>query len=85
MKNKTKILDEIIESPQLLEIGRKAVEDVLIKWRNDRLSEPFRGNGLVCRESDGKDSHIIRFGTETALRIGLKAIKGALNEPNTTT
>ena len=67
-------LKEIINNKHLLEIGRKAVEDVLVEWRDARLSEFPRGNGLVIRERDGKDSSIIRFGPETALRIGLKAI-----------
>ena len=68
-------------SDELLEIGRKAIEDVLIKWRNRRLCEFTRSNGLVIREKDGGDSSIIRFGPETALRIGLKAIlKAKLKE-----
>lgn len=59
---------------KLLEIGRKAIEDALIDWRDNRLSEFTRGNGLVVREKDGKDSSIIRFGPETALKIGMKAM-----------
>lgn len=61
-------------SDELLEIGRKAIEDVLVDWRDNRLSMFNRGNGLVIREKDGRDSSIIRFGPETALRIGMKAI-----------
>ena len=61
-------------SDELLEIGRKAIEDVLIEWRDSRLSEFTRGNGVVIREKDGKDSNIIRFGPETALKIGIKAM-----------
>jgi len=64
---------------ELLEIGRKAIEDVLIEWREGRLSELNRGNGLVVREKDGRDSSIIRFGPETALKIGLKAMGQALS------
>ena len=71
-------LQEIIDSKELLEIGRKAIEDVLVDWRDSRLSEFMRGNGLVIREKDGQNSHIIRFGPETALRIGLKAIAAEL-------
>lgn len=71
---------EVVLSKEMLEIGRKAIEDVLIDWRDNRLSEFNRGNGLVIREKDGSDSDIIRFGPETALKIGcqaiLKAIKG---------
>ncbi len=68
----------IEEDNGLLEAGRKAIEDTLVEWRDNRLSEFNRGNGLVIREKDGQDSHIIRFGPETALRIGLKAIRQAL-------
>jgi hypothetical protein len=60
-----------------LEIGRKAVEDVLIEWRDERLSALGRNNGLVIRERDGRDSSIIRLTIEDALRIGLKAIAKA--------
>lgn len=66
---------EVMEpSDELLEIGRKAIEDVLVDWRDNRMSEFNRGNGLVIREEDGRDSNIIRFGPETALKIGLKAM-----------
>jgi len=59
---------------ELLEVGRKAVEDVLVDFRDSRICFPFRGNGLVIREKDGKDSSMIRLGTEDALRIGIKAM-----------
>lgn len=59
-----------------LEIGRKAVEDLLIEWRDSRLSE-LRNNGLVIKEKDGTASSIIRFGTETALKVGIKAMLAA--------
>ena len=64
----------------LVEFGRKAMEDELVEWRNSRRSMFNRGNGLVIREKDGKDSDVIRFGPETALKIGLKAISGALKQ-----
>lgn len=67
-------INEIAENEDLLEIGRKAIEETLLEWRDSRLSEFTRGNGLVIREKDGSDSSIIRFGPETALSIGLKAI-----------
>lgn len=67
-------LDQIAKDDDLLEIGRRAVEQTLIEWRDSRLSELTRGNGLVIREMDGSDSYIIRFGPETCLKIGLKAI-----------
>lgn len=64
----------LAENNALLEVGRKAIEDVLLEWRDCRISTPFRGNGLVCREKDGKESSIIRMGPEDGLRIGLRAI-----------
>ena len=74
------MLDKIINSPELLEIGRKAIEDVLVDFRDNRISEPFRGNGLVIREKNSELSYVIRFGPETALSIGLKAIKEYLKK-----
>ena len=73
-------IKEIANNNELLEIGRAAVEKVLIEWRDSRLSEPFRGNGLVIREQDGRESATIRFGPETCLMIGLKAIAAHLME-----
>jgi hypothetical protein len=73
-------LNELAENKKLLEVGRKAVEDELIEWRDNRLSEFTRGNGLVVREKNGDASSTIRFGTETALRIALKAIAKYLKE-----
>jgi hypothetical protein len=58
----------------LLEVARQAIEDALVDWRDDRLSELGRNNGLVIKERDGTSSDVIRFGAETAMRIGLKAI-----------
>lgn len=72
----------VAENEELLEIGRQAIEQRLVEWRDDRLSTPLRGNGLVIKEKDGSDSSIIRFGPETALKIGLKAIHNHLKEKN---
>jgi len=77
------ILEEIIDSPELLEIGRRAIEDSLVEFRDDRISEFNRGNGFVVREKDGKSSNVIRFGPETGLRIALKAIGKHLESNNT--
>lgn len=67
-------LKELADNGELLEVGRKAIEARLLEWRDERLSEPMRGNGLVVREKDGTPSDIIRFGPEVALNIGLRAI-----------
>jgi len=75
-------LIEISKNEELLEVGRIAVERVLIDWRNRRLSEAFRGNGLVIREKDGKESNVIRFGPELAIKIGLEAIHEHLQKSN---
>ena len=67
-------LRQLAGDDALLEIGRKAIEDILIEWRDARLSEPMRGNGLVVREFNGDPSSIIRFGPEFAIKIALGAI-----------
>jgi len=73
-------LHDIAESPELLEVGRKAIEDTLIEWRDGRMSEIGRGNGLVIHEKNGSDSCVIRFGPEYALQIGLQAIADHLSD-----
>lgn len=72
-------LRAVADDTALLEVGRKAVEDALIEWRDLRLSTPFRNNGLVVKEYDGKDSSIIRMGPEDAMQIGLRAIADHLS------
>lgn len=67
-------INDIINSPELREVGRMAVEDELVEWRDERRSMLNRGNGLVIREADGSESSIIRFGMEMALKIALQAI-----------
>ena len=81
--NKNELIDHIkaiANDKILLEVGRAAVEDMLIDWRDSRLSEAMRGNGLVIREKDGTESSTIRFGPETCIRIGLIAIAKHLGE-----
>jgi len=68
-----KDLKEVAEDKELLEVGRLAVEDVLIEYRDGRISV-FRNNGLVVKERDGEASSVIRLGTEDALRIALLAM-----------
>ncbi len=66
-------LKDIYTNDVLLEVGRKAIEDVLVEWRDGCMSQ-IRGNGLVIRSRTGESSSVIRLGPEDALRIGLKAI-----------
>lgn len=68
----------LAENDELMEVGRKAIEEALIDFRERRMSEPIRGNGFVVREADGKASGVIRFGPEIGLRIALKAIARSL-------
>ncbi len=74
----TMTIQELIDSPKMMEIARKAVEDELIEWRDLRLSTLGRGNGLVIREYDRSLSSTIRFGMERAMVVGLKAIAAHL-------
>lgn len=67
-------LDSLADDGELLyNVARKAIEDELIEWRDSRLFV-LRNNGFVIKEEDGSDSHIIRFGPETGVRIALKAM-----------
>lgn len=72
------LLERIADNTDLLEVGRKAVEDTLVEWRDRRISEFTRGNGLVIRERNGDESSIIRMGSEVAVKIALKAIAAHL-------
>lgn len=65
-------LNELL-TDEMLEIGRKAIEDVLIDMRDSRIFV-LRNNGCVIKERNGEASHVIRFGPEVALRIGIKAM-----------
>lgn len=67
-----KRLSELTE--QDYEVARLAVEDALVKLRDDRLSLLFRNNGLVIKERDGSDSGIIRLGFEGGLRVAISAL-----------
>jgi len=70
-------LEEIADNDELLEVGRKAIEDSLVDMRDSRISV-LRNNGLVIREANGDPSSIIRLGPENALRIALLAIAAEL-------
>lgn len=80
-----KDLIEIAADDELLEIGRLAIEYALIDFRDERVFEFGRNNGLVIKEKDGTNSDIIRFGPETALKIGIVAIAAYLKEKNDST
>lgn len=67
-------LEKLMNDDDLIEIARKAVEDNLVDFRESRISQLGRGNGLVICEVDGTPSDTIRFGMDTAMKIGLKAI-----------
>jgi hypothetical protein len=72
-------LRDVANDRELLEIGRRAIEDLLVELRDDRIAM-LRNNGLVIKEKDGRPSDTIRLGPEDALRIGLKAIADKLEE-----
>ena len=73
-------LRQIAKDPQLMELGRFTVENELVEWRDSRLSELGRNNGLTIKEYDGSPSSIIRFGFENGLRLALFAIADELEE-----
>ncbi len=72
------VILKIAADDELLEVGRKAIEDAAVEFRDSRISEMLRGNGIAICEKDGTPSSIIRFGPESALRIGLRAIAETL-------
>ena len=55
-------------------VARRAVEDELVDWRDNRRSQPFRNNGFVIKEKDSTPSDVIRFGPEVGVRIALRAL-----------
>jgi hypothetical protein len=57
-----------------------AVEDVLIDFRDSRISVHGRANGFVVREKDGSASPHMRLGTRDGLRIAIKAYLKAVEE-----
>jgi hypothetical protein len=63
-----------------LTAAHKAVEDVLIEFRDERISVLNRGNGFVVCEKDGRESPIIRLGTREGLAIGISAYLEALEK-----
>lgn len=73
-------LEQLADNDDLMEIGRQAIEDELVEWRDGTMFT-LRNNGLVIRNKDGSHSHIIRFGPEVGVRIALKAIAQHLKTP----
>ena len=65
---------------EALTAAHKAVEDVLIDFRDNRISMLLAANGFVVRERDGSDSSIIRLGTREGLGIGIEAYLNAMAE-----
>ena len=72
-------LEQALLSDDVLEVGRKAVEDTLIDFRDSRISV-FCGNGFVVKEKDGSPSDIIRLPIAAGINIALKAMLKAATE-----
>ncbi len=66
-------LIKLADDEVLMEVGRMAIENELVEWRDERL-QTIRNNGFTIREANGEASSIIRFGPEVGLRIALRAI-----------
>lgn len=70
-----KLLSQV--TPADIETARKRLEDVLIEFRDLRVSlgpGVGIGHGLVVKEPDGQPSSMIRIATGEAIRLALKAI-----------
>jgi len=65
-------MNEIAIDEEALEVARKHIEDILIEFRDARISI-IGGNGFCVREEDGKPSPMMRLSTREGLRIGIKA------------
>ena len=75
-------LIEIATNNVLLEIARRAIEDQLIKNRDEHIFI-MRANGVGCRNRDGSESPKYRLNLEDALQIGLLAINNYISENET--
>ena len=58
-----------------LEIGRKAIEDILVERRNGFISILNQPHGFVIRFPNGTPSDVVRMSTIEGLRIAIKAIE----------
>jgi hypothetical protein len=63
-----------------LTLAHAAVEDVLIEFRDARISVMGPANGFVVKERDGSLSDIMRLGTRDGLAIGIKAYLAAIQQ-----
>jgi hypothetical protein len=71
------VSDAITTRTDLSEIGRLAIEDMLVELRDCNMSVLRHGggnNGLVIRGKDGSSSSIIRMSPDLAVRIAINAI-----------
>lgn len=66
----------------LYNVGRLAVEDVLIDFRDSGIYLLGRNNGLVVKHKDGTPSDGIRLTIEDALRLGMQAMADHLEKEN---
>jgi len=80
MTDMSRMLRQAAEDKELLFVAHKAIEDILVEWRNLRLSTPFVANGLVIREYDGESSSTIRMSTREAIVTALNAMAKHLEE-----
>lgn len=77
----SEVLRRIAADEKLMyEVGRRAVEDVLVEHRDSRISFLFRNNGLVIKNADGTDSPVIRLTTEHAVAIAMRAMADELEK-----
>lgn len=65
---------DLIPPDDVIEAAKLAIEDVLIEWRDSRLSILRWANGLVIREADGTPSSVVRMTTHEAVRLAAPAI-----------
>lgn len=72
------VLRRLAADEKLMEVGRKAIEETLVEWRDAGLSQLQRNNGLCIRYKDGTACSIVRFGPEVGVSIALKAIADAI-------
>lgn len=69
---------EVVVDPYALALARRAVEDLLVEFRDSGWSVAV-GNGLVIAGRDGQQSSAIRLSTSEGLRIGISTYLAALN------